>query len=71
MTRKLIQIVPATGVHAVYDSDDDEGGGQHMSRIQLWGLYDDGSVAALDAGVDGGVSAAEDMDNFDRLEFDP
>ncbi len=41
--RKLIQIMPATGVYAIMIHD----GKEQAERIMAWGLYDDGAVEAL------------------------
>ena len=41
--RKLIQIMPATGIYAIMNHD----GTEQAERIMAWGLYDDGAVEAL------------------------
>lgn len=65
----VVQIAAAQpGWWAVYKRDD---GREITSRIELWGLTEAGHVVALDADQHGHFVAAQDAENFVRLERHP
>ena len=67
---KIVQIVPARDVWAMWVVDGEGRDGLEFEPVQLWALTDDGEVTALVLYDDSGLGSPEDDNNFLRLISD-
>lgn len=69
MAKRIVQVLPAQGVRAVYADPDGAMPGYSLP-VHVLALHDDGSLAYLEADLDGSIRVVTEHPRFLRLEFE-